>query len=92
MAARVPSARELLGRTIVAVEQRTFPDGRGGTAHDPKITLDDGSVLTFTVEETEQGDYGVFVIRTPARKRRAAGHCRECGGVMRGGECGEGCR
>lgn len=51
----------LIGRTITAVDMRPFPDGRGGTAHDPVITLDNGRVLWFVVDETEVGEYGVCV-------------------------------
>lgn len=38
---------------------------RTKTIHDPIITLDDESTLTFCAEETECGDsYGVDIVRT----------------------------
>ncbi len=71
---RVPSARELVGRRIVAFDARPFPDDKGGTAHDSIITLDDGSTLEFKVEETDHGsDYGVSVKRynVPSKRRKS---------------------
>lgn len=71
MERRCVSAREIVGKKIVRFEPRTFSDQRGGTAHDPVIVLDDGSFLTFITEETETGDYGVFILRhKPAVKPR----------------------
>lgn len=58
---RMVSERQLVGRRIIKFSPCPFSDGRGGTAHDPVITLDDGSRLTFIVEETDTGEYGVFV-------------------------------
>lgn len=51
----------LRGRTIVDVKVRRFPKSyrEGRTfATDPILQLDNGTVLTFTVEETES-DYGI---------------------------------
>lgn len=67
------TARLLVGRAIVAVELRPFTDGRGGTAYDPVITLDNGARLTFSVAETAVGVYGVdpnyhAARRTPRRR------------------------
>jgi hypothetical protein len=50
---------DLIGRRIVAVDFRPFDNGRGETADDPILTLDDGSKLCFIVQETEVGEYGV---------------------------------
>lgn len=62
------TAKQLVGRRIVAVDFRPFPTGRGrGRATNPVITLDDGSVLTFEVEETEGLDYGVEIMRSVQR-------------------------
>lgn len=61
MARPVDIEKRLVGRRIVRVANRTFDDGRGGIAHDPEIVLDDGTRLTFSVEETETGEYGVSV-------------------------------
>lgn len=60
---RSPSRRELIGRTIVDFRLNPFRDGRGGTAHNPEIVLDDGSVLRFVTEETDVDDYGIMPIR-----------------------------
>lgn len=56
--------RVLRGRRIVKVKVNRFDDGRrmGTWAHDPSIYLDDGSVIRFSVEETETGEYGVSLI------------------------------
>lgn len=54
--------KALVGRTIVDFDLGVFPDGRGGDAYCPRLTLDDGSVLTFTVRETESLEYGVMPI------------------------------
>lgn len=62
--------RDLVGRKIVAVDWRRFDTGRGrGTSMreystDPRITLDDGSVIYFNVDETETSEYGLTVCVT----------------------------
>ena len=57
---KLATARLLVGRKIVAFDARPFDDGRGGTAHDPCITLDNGAVLVFSVQELEHAaGYGV---------------------------------
>jgi hypothetical protein len=65
------------GKRIVRVDTNPFPDGRGGTAHEPRITLDDGSVLFFMVEETDTAEpYGVDIKRvlpTKTGKNRGRG-------------------
>ena len=58
------TARALVGRTIVSVRLRACRDGRGGYTASPIITLDDGSSLSFSVHETESGDYGIDLLRT----------------------------
>lgn len=67
------SARHLVGRRIVAVDMRSFKSGEGRgkrVCHDPVVTLDDGSVLSFVVEETDSGDcYGVSIVRTVAKAK-----------------------
>lgn len=66
--------KHLIGRRIVAVDMRPFktgPRGHERTCHDPCVTLDDGSVLTFAVEETEEGaSYGVDIVRQISRCHR----------------------
>lgn len=56
-------AKRLVGRTIVAVDLQATWEGDGPNRvrmHKPRITLDDGSVLTFLVEEHPDGAaYGV---------------------------------
>ena len=72
--------RDLVGRTIVAVDLRRFADARGGWAFDPVITLDNGRRLAFSVQETDTGEYGVELLLSapvkrpvaPRRARRAA--------------------
>lgn len=60
---RMVSARELIGKRIIGFSPNPFPDGRGTTAHNPHLYLDDGSVLIFVTEETDLGVYGVFMSR-----------------------------
>ncbi len=60
-------AKDLVGRRVVALTPNPFDDGRGGVSYDPQIELDNGAILTFTVDETDTGDYGV----TPAVVKNA---------------------
>lgn len=65
------SARELVGRKIVGFEPRKHNAGRVGykqMVHDPRIVLDDGSVLVFLAEEAETGS-GVLIIRVKRGKK-----------------------
>lgn len=62
-------AGQLIGRKILLVDLRAFDDGRGGRAFAPEITLDDGSTLSFVVQETETGEYGIEMQRGRVRKR-----------------------
>lgn len=62
---RMVSSRQLVGRRIVGFDPRPFPDDRGGVAHNPVIRLDDGSQLAFIIEETEHGEYGTRIVRSP---------------------------
>lgn len=55
--------RALKGRRIVNVKLNNFRDGRGGWTCNPDFFLDDGSRLSFTVRETESGEYGIEPIR-----------------------------
>ncbi len=50
----------LIGRTIVDVDFRPFKS-ENGTAHAPRITLDNGRVLYFVTEETGGAEYGTFI-------------------------------
>ena len=52
---------------IVKTEVRPFPDGRGNTVYNPRLTLDDGTTVSFMVEETET-DYGVRILLNPPTK------------------------
>ena len=65
---KTPSKRDLIGRKIVDFDARPYPDGRGGTNHDPRIVLDDGSVLIFNAQEQEGDGYGVSIIRYKAKR------------------------
>jgi hypothetical protein len=59
------SAKQLVGRKIVAFDPGSWVDADGVTKHTPKITLDDGSVLHFRAEELDDGsDYGIYIGRT----------------------------
>lgn len=55
----------ILGKRVDKVWLRPFKDGKGGTAHDPIIEFGDGSRISFTVEETEVGEYGVRINYQP---------------------------
>jgi hypothetical protein len=59
-------AKKLVGRTITAVTLRAYTDGRGGRTAQPLIHLDDGSVLLFTLHETESLDTGIDFLLVPA--------------------------
>lgn len=59
------TARLLVGRKIVAVDLQPFDDLDSAgkkikTSYEPRITLDNGAVLSFVVDEIDCGDgYGV---------------------------------
>ena len=55
------TAKELVGRKIIAVNFRRFSDGKRGWAFRPLITLDNGRRIWFTAQETELGEYGVKI-------------------------------
>lgn len=67
------SARLLVGRRIIGYDARRFQGrrsirGRGQqVAHAPIILLDNGASLSFTVEETDGGEYGVCINYHPRR-------------------------
>ncbi len=68
MAVRMVSAREIVGRRIVAFDPGTTrqADGPGyRTIHYPSITLDDGSRLFFCAEElpSADADHGTLIGR-----------------------------
>lgn len=57
-----PSKPRLRGRKIVKVIWNEFPTGRGNAkSTDPTFILDDGSRLSFSVQETDVGEYGISV-------------------------------
>lgn len=62
------SARLLTGRRIVGFDSNPWDDGRGGTAHSPRMVLDNGARLTFLTEETDQGEFGTCVLYHPPQK------------------------
>lgn len=53
--------KSLIGRTIVDVQFHPFVDGRGGTAHEPVLLLDNGRSVYFETEETEFSRYGTAI-------------------------------
>jgi len=57
------TARALRGRRIVRVEMRPFSTGvrLNPWSYAPRLTLDDGTLVTFSVDETEIGEYGISV-------------------------------
>jgi len=63
------AARYLVGRKIVAVEMKPFDTGHVGMgamaiSNDPVLVLDDGSRISFRVDETESGsECGISVFR-----------------------------
>lgn len=62
-------ARDLIGRTITAVDFQPFATGRGRErTTKPIITLDNGRKLYFVASETEVGDYGVELCLTKRPK------------------------
>lgn len=67
-----PSKPRLRGRKIVKVIWNEFGTGRGAEkTTDPTFILDDGSRLTFSVEETEVGEYGISVNLHASQERKA---------------------
>jgi hypothetical protein len=67
----VAKARDLVGRTITAVDFRKFQRGPNrGWATDPVLTLDNGKQVHFVVQETEVGEYGIEVCVSGAAQRK----------------------
>jgi hypothetical protein len=63
-------ARDLVGRTIVAVDFGRWYDGkRHEWITDPVLTLDNGREMGFVVLETDCGEYGVSIALTPPPKK-----------------------
>jgi hypothetical protein len=66
------AVRALTGRQIVSVDLQTFDGGenRSGACYDPVLTLDNGSMVSFDVQETDVGVYGTrLVVRKGFAKR-----------------------
>ncbi len=55
------NARLLVGRKIVAFDNGRMVDPDDGRVHyQPRITLDNGAIVTFSVTESDQGGwYGI---------------------------------
>ncbi len=50
----------LKGRVIQEIRLQRWSDKvRGITAYDPVIVLDNGAMISFSVQETESGEYGI---------------------------------
>lgn len=63
--------KTLVGRKIVSVDLREFQcEGDHRTACDPRIVFDDGSTLTFLVQETNDGIYGVELLHFNRSRRK----------------------
>lgn len=71
-------AKRLIGRTIVAVDLNATWESEEGSKHrrlmhDPVFTLDDGSRLSFVVQEHPEGaEYGVCPIRRGGKRTLTA--------------------
>lgn len=65
------TARLLVGRTIVAFDNGRQVDLDDGRVHyQPRITLDNGAVITFSVTESDQGGwYGITPSYHPKKGR-----------------------
>jgi hypothetical protein len=50
-----------MGRRIVGVRLNKFKDGKGGWATNPVLTLDNGLKVSFVVQETDVGEYGIEI-------------------------------
>ena len=63
--------RCLIGKTIRDFELGKQPNGMGGVIYNPIITLDDGSLLSFLVEEAPDSacGYGVYPCFTKNKKK-----------------------
>lgn len=65
------SAKEIVGKRIIGFESRPFDAGRVGykqMVHNPKIILDDNSVLIFIAEMGETSE-GVKILRVKLEKK-----------------------
>ena len=63
-------AKRLVGRTIVDVDLRPFQDNYNDWHTDPKITLDDGTVVLLGTREVELCDASACLVisRKPKKK------------------------
>lgn len=64
--------RWIVGKTVEQVDMNPFDDGKGGTAHDPRIWFTDGTGVAVSTEETEVGEYGTALIYLHKNKKRAS--------------------
>jgi len=71
MSARMVAAREIIGKRIVAFDPGMWVAPGRGAVHNPHITLDDGSVLYFDVEETDASGYGIRIGRIKSSRKRS---------------------
>lgn len=56
-------ARTLVGKRVTKVLLRPFARSTGKEhAYNPVIEFDDGTRLVFHVQETEHGEYGVYLL------------------------------
>ena len=60
--------KALVGRKIIDVKLNRFSNGQGGFANDPQLFLDDGTVIAFSTQETESGDYGTALVIVPPKE------------------------
>lgn len=68
----VTRANDLVGRTIIAAKLHRTSNGRGGWLFQPTIELDDRTVLTFPVQESDVGEYGVAINRHGMARKMAS--------------------
>lgn len=65
--------QHLAGKRIKRALLNPFPDGRGGKAYSPSLLMEDGTIVRFSVQETDVGEYGVDPTVTPPTSAEAKG-------------------
>ncbi len=67
---KIATSKLLVGRRIVAFDNGRMVDPDDGRVHyQPRITLDNGALITFSVSESDQGGwYGISPAYHPKSK------------------------
>lgn len=80
--------KRLMGRTIREVRLRRWKDSeRGRMIYEPTLVLDNGSELSFQVQESDIGIYGIAMHLYVPKKRRALTTCDYCMLPLKDGVC-----